>query len=184
MKLEIELLPRDFGCAHSVGRVADLICREVPRSFGQMAGNHVFEMRQTISRLCADHEDFGKVEHFGQSIGVYEELVLGGNIDLVQNQHLGLWSVLQPFDNPFHLGAKACFGINDQKDNIGILCATPSRLNHGAVKAAVRFKNTRRIDQHHLCIAVQCNPHQARTRGLSLGTNNRDFLADERIYKR
>ena len=91
---------------------------------------------------------------------------------------------MQAFNNARDLWAEAALGINNKKDDISILRAAPGRLNHRAVQPAVRFKDTRRIDQHHLGFAVHGDAHQAHARRLRLGTDDGHLLADQCIHER
>ncbi len=76
-------------------------------------------------------------------------------------------------------------GVDDQQDQVGIL----ARRSQAAATIArssrrLRLEDARRVDQQDLRLALDRDAHQPRARGLRLGADDRDLLADQRIDQR
>src|SRR3546814_1786158 len=67
------------------------------------------------------------------------------------------------------LGTKSRLGVDDQRNNVCVLCSAPGSLHHGAVRATTRFEYARRVNEHDLRLTFQGDAQQARARCLCLG---------------
>jgi hypothetical protein len=91
MELIVELLARDLGREHPVGRVGNLVLREVPRALrGTRAASHCLRS-PTPSPLAAETMKISSNEsRSDRTRGERQQHFLADEIDLVQDQDLRL----------------------------------------------------------------------------------------------
>ena len=84
-------------------------------------------------------------------------------------------------DNALDVAFYPCRGVDHQQDRVGVLGAGPGGRDHRPVEPAPRLEDAGRVDQQDLRGSVNRDAHQPRPRGLRLGADDRDLLADQRI---
>src|SRR3546814_873223 len=94
VKLQIELFTRDLGSQHPIRGVGHLIFREMPRPFRHSDAKGALELGQSVARRGADKEGFLEIKDVIQFPGMHQQLFLGRNIDLVEDEKLRLLAVL------------------------------------------------------------------------------------------
>ena len=82
------------------------------------------------------------------------------------------------------LRAGAALAVDHQRDHVGALRPAPGGGDHRAVEPALGFEDAGRVDQQQLRLPLDRDAHQPRARGLRLGTDDRDLLADQRVDQR
>ena len=90
VQLEVELLAGQFGRDHAVGGVGQLVVGEMPRSFGHRRGEVRLEVGDAVAGGRGDHEHRLGLEPFGEPRGEHQQIVLLGDVDLVEHENLGL----------------------------------------------------------------------------------------------
>ena len=98
-----------------------------------------------------------------------EQVLLLHQIDLVEDQQLGLRPVLQPVEHGADAALEAARRIDHQGDQVGILRAAPGGGDHGAVEPALGLEDAGRVGEQDLRLAEDRDPHQPGARGLRLG---------------
>ena len=78
----------------------------------------------------------------------------------------------------------ALCGVDQQRDEVGILRAAPGGADHGAVEPPARREDAGRIDEDELRRARDRDAAHQRARRLHLGRDDRDLGADQRIEQR
>ena len=181
VELKVELLARHLCGKHPVGGVGNLLLREVPGTFGHACGERGLEVGNAVAGGGGDHEDLLELHPLVQLGGEGEELVLGGYVDLVEDQDLGLRAALQRIQHRLDAGGEAGLRVDHEGDEIGILSPAPCSGDHGAIEAAPRLEDAGRVDEQGLSIVQDGDPHEAGAGGLRLGADDRDLLSDERV---
>ena len=181
VELEVELFARHLGGDHAVGGVAELVRGEVPRAFGHGGGEVVLEVGDAVAGGGGDHEDrFGR-EPQRECLGEGEEVVLLGDVGLVEDEDEGFGAAFDPGEGVFHAGADFRGGVDDEEQAVGRFGAFPCGGDHGAVEAAVGLEDAGGVDEEELRFALDGDAHQAGAGGLRLGADDRDLLADKRV---
>src|SRR3546814_3380320 len=84
------LVTRDLGSQHPIRGVGHLIFREMPRPFRHSDAKGALELGQSVARRGADKEGFLEIKDVIQFPGMHQQLFLGRNIDLVEDEKLRL----------------------------------------------------------------------------------------------
>ena len=78
--------------------------------------------------------------------------------------------------------------VHQQQHRIGALRAFPGGIHHRAVEPPLGREDAGRVDQDHLRVGIgsfmQRDAEHPRARGLRLGADDRDLLADQRVHQR
>ena len=113
-----------------------------------------------------------------------QQLRLLHQIDLVEDQHLRLPDLGELLQHRFGLVVEARLGVDQHRDDVGVVRAAPGGRHHGAVEPPLRRENPRRVDEDELRAALDRDAAHQRARGLHLGRDDRDLAADQRIDQR
>ena len=113
-----------------------------------------------------------------------QQLRLLDQIDLVEDQHLRLPDLFELLQQRLGVVVEARLGVDQHRDDVGVVRAAPGGRHHGAVEPPPRRENSRRVEEHELGAALHRDAAQQRARGLHLGRDDRDLAADQRIDQR
>ena len=113
-----------------------------------------------------------------------EQRRLVDQIDLVDEEDLGLRDVREPRKDRLGLLIETALGVDQHGDDVGVVGAGPGVRDHGAVEPALGRKDARRVDEDELRLARDRDAAQQRARGLHLVGDDRHLGADQRVDQR
>ena len=113
-----------------------------------------------------------------------QQLRLLDQIDLVEDQQLRLPHLVELRQQRLGFVVEALLGVDQHRDDVGVVRAAPGRRDHGAVEPPPRRENARRVDEDELRAALHRDAAHQRARRLHLGRDDRDLAADQRIDQR
>ena len=180
-QLVIELLARDFGGDERGRHIGQVVGGEDPVLHRHVAGKVFFDILHAVAGFGGDHEGFLENVFGGQLLRDGEDFHLGELIDLVEDEDGPALLLLQLLHDLAGLVVIAAGGIDDEQDDIGIDQALPGGADHGAVKAAARGEDARRVEQADLAFPVGEDAEDAGARGLRLGAGDGQFVAQQAV---
>src|SRR6266849_2153223 len=182
VKPQINFLPRYFRrqCAHR--RIGYLVLRIVPRSGRHMSSEPAFDLRDAVAALRRHHEGRSELDAFVRLADEAEEVRLGHKVDLVDDENFGCCCDICEFCPDGHgFVIEPALGIDNQRDDVGVVSAAPCDCHHGTVEPAARRKDAGRVDENQLGAAFDRDTADDRPRGLHLGSDDRNLAADHRV---
>ncbi len=118
--------------------------------------------------------------------GEIEQFWALDQVDLVEDQDLGLAALLERLENALRLlgetgGGRLLARVDQQRERVGVGRGAPGGGDHRPVEPPLRRKQSGRVDEHDLRLALGDDAAHDRARRLGLAGDDRDLFADERV---
>src|SRR5262249_31996583 len=169
VKPQVDLLPRYFRRQRPHRRIGYLVLRIVPGSARHMSGEPAFDIGDAIAALRRHHEGRGECDTFVRLLGETEEARLRHEVDLVDDENFGCGDICELCPDGQGFVIEPTLGVDNQRDDVGVVGAAPCDGDHGPVEPAARRKDAGRVDENQLGGAFDRDAADHRPRGLHLG---------------
>ena len=148
-----QLFTRDLGGEAAHRQVGDLVFRVEPRAGGDVIGEPGGDIIDAGAGLGGDHErpveGHARIGLGGQR----QQAVALDQINLVQDQDLGVVNLGQFGEDLEIVIVQTLLGIDQHRHQIGIMRAAPSGGHHGPVQPAAGPEDAGGVDEDHLALA-------------------------------
>ena len=114
-------------------------------------------------------------------VGERQQHLLLHQVDLVEDEDLGLAPALERVEHLLEPPEEAGLGVDDQGDQVRVRRPRPGRRHHRPVEPPLRLEDAGRVEQQYLRLAGDGDAHQPGAGGLRLGADDRHLLPDQRI---
>ena len=144
-------------------------------------------MAQIVDAIAGhgrDHEGLGKFQPLVGGLRQLQQLFLGDDIDLVDDQDLGMIDGRHLAEDRLGLLVDPLAGVEQHADEVGVMRPGPGGRHHGAVEPSLRHEDAGRVDQDDLGVVVDHDAADQRAGGLHLARDDGDLGADQRIDQR
>ena len=180
--VEEDLLPQDLRGEEAEVLVGELVLVEPGRGFRQAAGNGLQDALQVEFLLGRDGDDLRLRELLLPPLHQLDDLLLGGDVDLVDDHDDRAFHPAELLDVGLVLVA-LLHRVGDVQDDVRVADGGVHEVQHALLEPVVGLQDAGRVGIDDLVVLPVDDAHDAVARGLRLGGHDGQLLPDERVHQ-
>ncbi len=177
-----DLLADDLRGEEAQRLVRERILGIVGGAFGQQLQNRLEEPFEVEALAGRDRHDARRGELRLPLLDQRVEPCRVREVDLVDDDD-GRDAALAYLSDDFGRAVALLDGVGDVEDDVGVRHGPRDELHHRLLQLVGGFENARRVGVDNLELLAGDDAHDAVARGLRLGGDDREPLADERVHE-
>ena len=180
--VEEDLFPQDFRGEETEVLVRELVLVEPGRGFRKAAGNRLQDALQVEFLLGRRRDDLRHRELLVPPLHQFHDLLLGGDVDLVDHQDDGALDLREFLDVGLILVA-LLHGVGDIEDDVRVADGRVHEVQHVLLEPVVGLQDARGVGIHDLVVLPIDDAHDAVPRRLGLRRDDGKLLAHQGVHE-